>query len=125
MKSSFLILSIILFFLVSVFTQTIETQLTFDRIFEPVIIDDPSYKNIISYLWWYNDIFRLVVVNYSSNHAKAHIRLKQINFNLEDWNFTDLLHQKNYSYKGKDLDEFGLYIDLNAWDGHIFDIKKE
>ncbi|MFX0042042.1 MAG: alpha-amylase family glycosyl hydrolase [Candidatus Hodarchaeota archaeon] len=92
---------------------------------EPIIIDDLSYQNIISYLWEYNDIFRLVVVNYGSSHVKAHIRLKQIKFDLEDWNFTDLLHQKNYNYKGADLDEFGLYIDLNPWDGHIFDIKKE
>ena len=92
---------------------------------EPVIIDDPSYQNIISYLFWYNDIFRLIVVNYSPFHVKAHIRLKQIEFNIENWNFTDLLHQKTYSYKGEDLDEFGLYIDLNPWNGHIFDIKRE
>jgi glycosidase len=92
---------------------------------EPVVIGDKSYQNLIAYLWWYNDNYRLIVVNYSPYNIKAHIRLPQINFELEDWNFVDLLDQKKYSYKGEDLDEFGLYIDLNSWKGHVFDIKKK
>ncbi|MFX1316881.1 MAG: alpha-amylase family glycosyl hydrolase, partial [Promethearchaeota archaeon] len=91
---------------------------------EPVIVDDPSYQNIISYLWWYNDIYQLTVVNYSPYHVKAHIRLNQINFNSNNWSFIDLLHKRTYNYKGEDLEEFGLYIDLTPWNGHIFNIKR-
>ncbi|MFX1409468.1 MAG: alpha-amylase family glycosyl hydrolase [Promethearchaeota archaeon] len=91
---------------------------------EPVIVDDPSYQNIISYLWWNNDIYQLTVVNYSPYHVKAHLRLNQINFKSKNWSFIDLLHQRTYNYKGEDLDEFGLYIDLTPWNGHIFKIKR-
>jgi glycosidase len=91
---------------------------------EPVNTEDYSSDNIISYLWWKDNTYRLIVVNYSSTPSKAHIKTSQLNYNLNKWSFTDLLNQKDYTYNGKDLNEFGLYIDLDPWKGHIFDIKK-
>jgi hypothetical protein len=92
---------------------------------EPINMENNSSDNILSYLWWKNNIYRLIVVNYSSNPSKAHIITNVIKFNTNEWIFTDLLNQKEFIYKGKDLDEFGLFVDLNPWKGHIFDIKKK
>jgi hypothetical protein len=91
---------------------------------EPIDNENNSSDNIISYLWWKDNTYRLIVINYSPNPSKAHIKLKQIDYSLNEWRFIDLLTQKEYTYNGKDLTEFGLFVDLNPWNSHIFDIKK-
>ncbi|MFX1420273.1 MAG: alpha-amylase family glycosyl hydrolase [Promethearchaeota archaeon] len=91
---------------------------------ESISSSDSSFSNIISYMWWSNDKYRLIVVNYSESSSKAHIRIKPFHFDTHKWIFTDLLQQKSYTYNGEDLFKYGLYIELNAWHGHIFDIKK-
>ncbi len=87
-------------------------------------ISDSSYTNIISYFWGNNSLYRVIVVNYSPNPAKAHIKINQLNYGSSKWNFSDLLSKKEYTYKGDDLNKYGLYVDLPAWNGHIFDIKR-
>ena len=89
-----------------------------------VELEDKSFTNIISYLWWSDDIYRLTVVNFSPGVARAHIAINQLNYGSCDWLFTDLLTGKKYDYNGVNLDKFGLYVKLSAWEGHIFDIKK-
>ncbi|MFX1391670.1 MAG: alpha-amylase family glycosyl hydrolase [Promethearchaeota archaeon] len=94
---------------------------------EPTIVNpnDSSFIDIISYLWWLNNDYRLIVVNYSPNPSKAHIKISPFHFDTNRWIFTDLLRQKSYIYNGNDLYKYGLYVKLNAWEGNIFDIKKE
>jgi hypothetical protein len=86
---------------------------------------DNSHLNIISYLWWFNNNYRLIVVNYSPHPSKGHVRISPFHYNTYKWTFKDLLHQKSYIYKGEDLYKHGLYVELNAWNGHIFDIMRE
>ena len=92
---------------------------------ESVTSDDYSYSNIISYLWWINNNYRLIVVNYSPNPSKAHIKISPFHYDTHKWIFTDLLNQKSYKYNGEDLYKYGLYVELGAWNGHVFSIKKE
>ncbi len=92
---------------------------------EPINNDDDSFSNIISYLWWKDSNYRLVVVNYSSNYSKAHVKISPFHFDTYKWRFTDLLDNKSYTFHGEDLYKHGLYIELNAWKGHIFEISKE
>ena len=87
--------------------------------------NDSSYSNIISYLWWINDSYRLIVVNYSPTFSKAHIKISPFHFDTFKWNFIDLLHQESYNYAGDDLYKYGLYVELDPWKGHIFKIRKE
>jgi len=91
---------------------------------KPIEISDSSYTNVISYFWGNNSLYRVIVVNYSPNPAKAHIKINQLNYGSNNWKFNDLLTQKEYVYKGDDLNKYGLYVDLAAWNGHIFDIKR-
>ena len=86
--------------------------------------NDDSYRNIISYQWLAEDQILLIAVNYSSNHSKAHIITNNINYGQDNWRFTDLLVGKEYSYKGKDLENHGLYIELEGWKSHIFRVEK-
>lgn len=85
-------------------------------------INDNTYLNVISYNWSLNGQMRLIVVNYSMKRVKAHIKIKNFDYGFQDWKFKDLLKHKNYIYNGKDLNKNGIYIELDPWDSHIFEI---
>ncbi|MFX0104234.1 MAG: alpha-amylase family glycosyl hydrolase [Candidatus Hodarchaeota archaeon] len=91
---------------------------------ESVSPEDSSFSNILSYLWWVDETYRLVVVNYSPYPSKSHVRISPFHFDTYKWDFIDLLHKKSYTYNGEDLYKYGLYVNLNEWQGHIFEIKK-
>jgi len=91
---------------------------------EPINTENYTYTNLISYQWRSREQHHLIVVNYSPNPAQGHVRIEELNYDTYNWSFTDLLTQKRFIYKGKDLDTNGLYIDLSAWSGHIFYIKQ-
>lgn len=87
-------------------------------------IDDNTYNNIIAYQWITEKDRLLIVVNYSLQSSRAHIILEEIDYGVTNWSFNDLLNQKNYSYNGQDLKEKGLFIRLEPWKGHLFQVKK-
>ena len=91
---------------------------------DPVDSNDSSFNNIISYLWWVDDKYRLVVVNFSPNYSKAHIRIDPLNYGSDKWAFKDFLTDNEFQLEGKNLEEYGLYIELAAWKGHVFNIQK-
>jgi glycosidase len=91
----------------------------------PIDSADDSYRNLVSYLWWSEDAYQLFVVNFSSSPSKAHLKSDNLEYGFDEWMFKDLLNNKEYVYKGEDLNKYGLYIDLEAWNGHIFNIKKK
>ncbi|MFX0186274.1 MAG: alpha-amylase family glycosyl hydrolase [Candidatus Hodarchaeota archaeon] len=90
---------------------------------EPVA-NDNSYKNLIAYTWSFINKNILIVVNFSTYPTRGHVRIKDVHYGFNEWTFRDLLTEEEYIYKGEDLDTYGLYVDLDAWKGHIFDIKK-
>ena len=85
---------------------------------------DASYENLIAYIWEINNLRQLTVVNFSTYLTQGHIRIGGLHYGSNNWTFTDLLTQKKYTYKGEDLDNYGLYVDLDSWKFQIFDIKK-
>lgn len=87
-------------------------------------VDDDSYHNAIAYNWTLNDQMKLIVVNYSTKLCKAHIKIPNLDFGSSEWIFKDLLHSKEYIYSGENFSQYGLYIELNAWKSHIFDVKQ-
>ncbi|MHA1477010.1 MAG: alpha-amylase family glycosyl hydrolase [Promethearchaeota archaeon] len=91
---------------------------------KPVGINDNSFNNIISYQWLAEDQRLLIVVNYSSTSSKAHVIIDKIDYGLNEWRFTDLLTGNDYNYRGKNLNENGLYIELDGWKSHIFRVEK-
>ncbi|HUW89656.1 MAG TPA: alpha-amylase family glycosyl hydrolase [Candidatus Nanopelagicaceae bacterium] len=91
---------------------------------KPVSSSDNSFNNIISYQWWTDKDRLLIVVNYSIISSKAHLIIEDIDFGQFNWKFTDLLTRNEYIYKGKDLRENGLYIELVGWNSHIFRVEK-
>ncbi|MFX1289266.1 MAG: hypothetical protein ACFFFY_11990, partial [Promethearchaeota archaeon] len=91
---------------------------------KPVSINDNSYTNIISHQWLLGEKRLVIVANYSSNPSKAHIIINEINYGQSNWRFTDLLTEQEYNYKGTNLNEYGLYIELDGWKSHIFLVEE-
>lgn len=86
--------------------------------------DNDSFKSLISYIWKKEMEYKLIVVNYSSSSAQGNVKLDNLNL-TGDITFSDLLNQKVYTYRAKDIKENGLYVDLNGWQGHLFKINKK
>ncbi|MFX0031462.1 MAG: alpha-amylase family glycosyl hydrolase [Candidatus Hodarchaeota archaeon] len=86
--------------------------------------DDNTHENIIAYQWWTEKDRLLVVVNYSLQISRAYIILEELDYGIADWSFNDVLNQKKYSYNGQDLKEKGLFVRLDPWKGHIFQVRK-
>ncbi len=87
--------------------------------------DDISSRNLIAYQWWLEENFRLVIVNFSEYTSRGHIRIKNVDYGTNEYEFIDLLNQKQYSNKSENLEKYGLYVELTPWSGHIFNIKKK
>lgn len=89
-------------------------------------IDDQNFsnQNLIAYQWKLDEKRLLIVVNYSSIHSHGHVRIDEIEYGVTNWNFIDLLDQRNYIYKGENLSKYGLFVDLGPWHSHIFDVNK-
>ena len=90
---------------------------------EPVGKDE-SFKNLIAYTWSVEHRDILVVVNYSTYLTQGHVRIEGVHYGSNKWTFSDVITEEKFIYKGEDLDTHGLYVDLDAWQSHIFDIKK-
>jgi len=91
---------------------------------DPVDSNDSSFKNIISYYWWIDNRYQMIVVNFSPYFSKAHIKIDSLYYGSDIWKFKDLLNKNEFQFEGKDLDEYGLYVELEAWKGHLFNIQK-
>lgn len=91
---------------------------------EPVGSDFSS-GNLIAHEWAKENKYnKLIVVNFSPYPSKGHVRSNFIKFGFEKWNFIDSLNKMAYTYNGANLDRFGLYVELDPWNSHIFDISR-
>ncbi|MFX1237131.1 MAG: alpha-amylase family glycosyl hydrolase [Promethearchaeota archaeon] len=93
----------------------------------PISNNDNSHLNLISYQWKSNEIFQLIVVNFSAYSSKGHVKMDKIDYNQngEKIIFEDVLNDKIYTYNKNDIEKHGLYVELEPWKGHIFDIKRK
>jgi hypothetical protein len=85
---------------------------------------DFSNTNLIAHVWWIDETYLLTVINFSPYDAKGNVRIKDVKYGETEWGFTDLLSQNVFVYEGEHLDAHGLFVDLPAWNCHIFDIRK-
>jgi glycosidase len=82
-----------------------------------------TWDGFVAYSWSNADRERmLVVVNYSPNQGQCYVRLPWDNLSGNEFQFADQLHGKQYTRSGDDLEEFGLYLDMTAWEAHVFEV---
>ncbi len=65
----------------------------------------------------------LVVVNYAPNQSQCYLRLPFPDLAARQWEIKDLVGDAAYDRKGDELVSSGLYLDLPAWQYHIFTLQ--
>lgn len=74
---------------------------------------------------WTDDLHGhlLVVVNYSPHQGQCYVRLPWEDLAGRQIQFVDQLAETSYTRGGDDLDQFGLYLDMAAWQYHVFKVS--
>jgi len=82
-----------------------------------------THNNLIAYTWQYKHERRLIVVNYAAASSQGRIILPESGLAGRTWNLRDVMTGAHYERAGDDMAEFGLYVDLQPWQVHIFEIS--
>jgi len=86
---------------------------------------DPAWEgstgneNILSWLWSKDDDRILVIINYSDQSTQCSIKFDTKQFENE-FPLKDLLNDIEYIRSAKEINNIGLYIDLEPYKSHIF-----
>lgn len=78
-----------------------------------------SFNNILAWQWEIDNQIRIIVVNYSDLTAQCRLKLK-LNSSSETIELTDVLNNQKYSRKVDEINSIGLFIELKAYNSHIF-----
>ena len=84
--------------------------------------DNPSYQNLVAWSWDGHDQRYLVVVNLSDSPAQARIHLPWSDISGTTWRLTDALSDVTYTRDGTEMQLQGLYVELDAWHCHFFEL---
>lgn len=77
----------------------------------------------IAFAWQGPTGERLVVaVNYADNRSQCHVRLPFADLGGKTWRLRDRLGDATYDRDGDGLQAQGLFLDLNPWSYHVFDM---
>ena len=57
--------------------------------------------------------------------GQCYVRLPWGNLSGVQFRFVDQLDESQYQRSGDDLDQFGLYLDMTAWEVHVFEVSAE
>ena len=88
----------------------------------PVADNDFSYDNLLAWEWRLNNELLLVVINYSNSTARCRLKF-EISSTTDDVFLADILNSTNYRRSIKEISEKGLFVELKAFNSHIFSFK--
>lgn len=85
-----------------------------------------TWDNFVAFSWGdLNDEFLLVVVNYAPHQGQCYVRLSGADFGSKEVLLVDQFSKVRYSRKGDDLTQFGLFLDMAAWNFHVFNVQRQ
>ena len=64
----------------------------------------------------------MVAVNYASHPSQCYVRLPFPDLDKNHWRLHDLLGDAQYERNGDDLESADLYLDVPAWQCHVFEM---
>ena len=82
-----------------------------------------THNNLIAYTWRLDRERRLIVINYAPSSSQGRIALPEFGLEGRGWQLRDVMTGAHYERVGDDMAEFGLYVDLQPWQIHIFEIS--
>lgn len=92
---------------------------------DPAWEGNGTWDSFIVFTWQASGEDRMVVVvNYSPYKSQCYLRLPFTNHSGGQWRLQDTLSEACYDRDGNDLRLAGLYLDLEPWQYHAFEVKK-
>ena len=84
-----------------------------------------SCDDFIAHSWLGEEDERIIiVVNYAPHQSQCYLRLPFQELPDAQWMFKDMLSEDFYVRDGNALHAAGLYLDMRAWQHHVFQISK-
>jgi hypothetical protein len=85
-----------------------------------------TWDGFVAFAWTDDNEGRiLAVVNYSPSQGQCYVQMPWENLSGKHFRFADQLAETKYTRSGDDLDQFGLYLDMAAWEAHVFEVSFE
>jgi len=84
-----------------------------------------TWNSFIAFNWQgIGDERLVVVVNYAPHASQCYLHLHFNDLTGAQWNLRDLMNEVSYDRSGDDLHNRGLYLDMQPWQYHVFQMKK-
>ena len=84
--------------------------------------EDATFASLITYEWRSAQAWRVVAINLGQTPAQGWVRFDASRLGAADYIFYDELHDVRYPRKGDELREKGLFVRLEAFQAHLFDV---
>jgi len=85
--------------------------------------DNQSCQNILAWCWEKDDERYLIVINFWHKAAQGLVYAPWDDLRGKEWRLNDVLSGDSYSRSGNDMGETGLYVDLEPWKCHLFQVS--
>jgi hypothetical protein len=86
--------------------------------------NDSTFANLIAYEWRSAKSWKMIVVNLTGIASQARLKFDPSLLSGIDYIFCDELHDVRYPRKGEELRESGLFVRLEGFQVHLFDVGK-
>lgn len=83
---------------------------------------DDTFHNLVAYQWLAKDALKFVIVNLSGTLSQARVLFPSGISASQQYTFLDQLHDIRYSRAGDEIAQAGLYVRLDPYRAHLFDI---
>ncbi|HET6334205.1 MAG TPA: alpha-amylase family glycosyl hydrolase [Polyangiales bacterium] len=87
-------------------------------------VGNPTAHDVLAFSWELNGDRVLVAVNYADTRAQCYVRLPWSDLSGRKLSFRDQLSDAKYDRAGEELQARGLYLDVPAWQTHIFEVAQ-
>ena len=84
--------------------------------------DNRSYLNLAAWGWRLGEERRLIIVNLSEHRSQALVPLPWEDLAGRTWQLTEAFTGETYAHDGQELHQPGLFVDLEAWGFHFFQV---
>ncbi len=95
------------------------------KLLETISAADNDYtnENLLAWEWRLDNELRIVVVNYNNSTSRCRLKFA-VKSSSDEINLSDLLNQTGYKRSVKEISEKGLFVELKAYNSHIFSFRE-
>jgi len=86
--------------------------------------DNQSCRNILAWYWKYENKICLAAINFCEHPSQGFVFLPQCRLSGHSWRLVDLFSQEHYIRPGDEMEVRGLYVGLEPWGFHFFQMFK-